>query len=146
MQSVVKTIIFIFGIFSSLNWYASLEKTFDLKFWIEDYILFDQIEVKSYNFYNEWAKNAYEDFIKKDEIIRQWIISKARNWDLPYYKLSKSVDAYKNFVYHTNEFFYYVRLSELWNDIKNDAEMEYAIEENYKKMRVYLTKLSHYSS
>lgn len=146
MQSIIKTIIFIFWIFSSLIWHASLEQTFDLKFWIEDYILFDQVEIKEYNFYSEGAKNAYDDFVYKDKFIREALIIKARSGDLPYYKLSMSVDAYKNFVYFTNEFFHYVRLSELWEDIKNDNEIQYAIEENYKKMRIYLTKLGHYSS
>ena len=63
-----------------------------------------------YSFRDVKLKRVYTDLVKYDSLTRTAIIDAYKEWSYDYYTTNGLVKNYSNFVYHTNQFFYYLNL------------------------------------
>ena len=135
MKKITKLIISFTIIISSLSttfaeeWY--IEKLLDLNYGIEEYEL-NLSEIKYIHFKNQNFNKIYNELKTADSVLKKWFMRKYRNWELEYYKINWIIKNYNNFVYHTNQFFLFLKLKEQRPYYKETTQ---AILTNYKEMR-----------
>ena len=126
--SIITFILVINNVFSSP---VSLEENLDLNHWVELLDLsFAQInDINLKDFQNQRRLSNLKD---TNQILKNLITMKYRNWDFNYYQMSGIVKNYTDFTYYSNKYFEYLKLKEqrpsLW-------EIDYAISKNYRNMR-----------
>ncbi len=111
------------------EWY--IEKLLDLNYWVEQKKL-DLSKIDYISFQSSKYNYIYEQIIISDSTLREWFMKKYRNWDFEYYQTNWIITNYNNFVYYTNQFFFYLKIKEQNN---NFVELDTAIINSYTNMR-----------
>ncbi len=136
MKKFTKAILFIFLIFSIENTYASndwiLEELLNINYWPVSYDLSLE-KLDNYNFKNKTLAKKYSDLVKIDDIIRQQVINKFQNDDYSYTTTNAIVRNYKDFIYYTNNFFYFLSVMDKNPSLKSDVEIQAWLLESYKE-------------
>lgn len=135
MKKIISFIITFSIFFSSLNitfaeeWF--IEKLLDINYWVEEYNLnLSNLNYVSYN--NSKYNNIYNELKTADSILRSEFMRKYRNWEYEYYQTNWIITNYNNFIYYTNKYLYYKKISESANDY---TELDTAIIRSYRNMR-----------
>ena len=134
MKKIINIIIAISLLLSSLSttfasqWY--LETLLDLNYWIEEHNL-ELAELDNIYFKNKLFNKVHNKLKKADKILKREIIQKYRNWEYEYYQVNWIVKNYKNFIYHANQFFYYLKIEE---QHPNYRDLDTAILRSYRNM------------
>jgi hypothetical protein len=135
VKKIISLIITFFIFFSSLNntfaneWF--IEKLLDINYWVEEYNL-NLINLNYINFNNPKYNNIYNELKNADSILRNEFMKKYRNWEYEYYQTNWIIINYNNFIYYTNKYLYYTKISESPNDY---TELNTAIIRSYRNMR-----------
>jgi len=143
MKNIIKSIIILSLIFSSLNLTKAEYK--------QDYIqnLFDfeaEEEIQSLNlwniefqsFKNEKYSNLQYGLKKSDDYIKTELIKKYRNNEFWYYQTRWIISNYNNFLYYSNSYLYYLKQKELY---PKDKFVDYNIKDSYISMKSSYTKV-----
>lgn len=115
MKKIITFIITLSVILSSLSttfaeeWY--IERLLDLNYWVEQYNL-DLSNIDYIYFNDDKYNRIYRELKTVDSILKKWFMKNYRNWKLEYYQISWIVTNYNNFIYHTNQFFFFLKLKE----------------------------------
>jgi len=145
MKNFIKMIIIISLILSSLSttfaekWY--LETLLDLNYWIEEHSL-ELAELNNISFNSKLYNRVYDNIKNIDKILRKEIIKNYRNWKYEYYQVNGIIKNYKNFIYHTNKFFYYIKIEEKY---PNYRDLDTAILRSYRNMKSSYRKVKNLS-
>lgn len=136
MKKFTKAILFIFLIFSIENTYASndwiLEELLNINYWPVSYDLSLE-KLDNYNFKNKTLAKKYSDLVIIDDIIRQQVINKFQNDDYSYTTTNAIVRNYKDFIYYTNNFFYFLSVIDKNPSLKSDIEIQAWLLDSYKE-------------
>lgn len=135
------TIFFVFSIENTLaneNWL--IEDLLNLNYWPMIYNLsLDNID--TYNFENKNLRKSYTSMVQYDTLIRDEIITQYQLWTYSYETTNGIIKNYKNFVYYTNQLFYFFNQVEKYPYLKNDFEIQDGILRNYKSAASYYKKV-----
>ena len=128
---VVSVITFILIINNVFSTQVSLEENLDLNHWVEILDLsFAQInDIRLKDLQNQRRLSNLKDI---NDILKNLITMKYRNWDFNYYQMSGIVKNYTDFTYHSNKYFEYLEIQEIKPYL---SEIDYAISKNYRSMR-----------
>jgi hypothetical protein len=141
MKKIISIIITLTLILSSLSttfaeeWY--IERLFDLNYNIEETNL-NLSKINYIHFNEEKYNRIYNEFKTVDSILKKWFIKNYREWNYEYYQINWIVTNYNNFIYHTNQFFFFIKLKEQNN---NYTENNTAIIRSYTNMRSSYNKV-----
>lgn len=141
MKKIITIIISTIFFFSSMTntfakeWY--IEKLLDLNYWLEEHNL-ELAKINEITFSNPEYNKIYNQLIISDRILKDEFIKKYRKWEYTYYQFNWIVSSYKNFIYNTNRFFYYLKIEEQNN---NYEEMDKAIKNSFLNMRSSFIKM-----
>ncbi len=94
-----------------------------------------------YSFRDVKLKRVYTDLVKYDSLTRTAVIDAYKEWSYDYYTTNGLVKNYSNFVYHTNQFFYYLSLIDKKKSLEKDYEIQDAVLSNYKSSQSYYKKV-----
>jgi len=142
MRSIITACIILSSIMfsSTLQSYAQewyLERLLEINTGIEVFDL-NSITVDPMQFSNPQIQFSYDEFVKLDRILKDEFIKQYRSWEISYYLMSDIVHNYKNFVYYTNQTYYYLLQREQGYIGK---QTDRAIKNGYSNMRVYYTRV-----
>lgn len=144
MKKVFFIIIWIFFIFSTQNTLAKenglIEDLLNLNYWPMVYDL-DGEHLNSYSFKNKKLKKVYSTMSQYDSLIRDEIIYQFQQWTYSYETTNGIIKNYKNFIYYTNQLFYFLNEIEKKPSLKNDFEIQDALLKNYKNSASYYKKV-----
>lgn len=144
MKKVFFIIISIFFIFSTQNTLAKenglIEDLLNLNYWPMVYDL-DGEHLNSYSFKNKKLKKVYSTMSQYDSLIRDEIIYQFQQWTYSYETTNGIIKNYKNFIYYTNQLFYFLNEIEKKPSLKNDFEIQDALLKNYKNSASYYKKV-----
>lgn len=98
-------------------------------------------ELETVNFSTKINKEKYNDLYAQDQKIRSIVIELYENGELSEYEVNGVIKNYKNFIYYTNEYFYYLRAQEKNSKLKKDAEVNDALLKNYKNSQASFKKV-----
>jgi len=143
MKNIIKSIIILSLIFSSLNLTKAEYK--------QDYVqnLFDfeaEEEIQSLNlwnveyqiFNNEKYSNLQYKLKIADDYIKTELIKKYRNGEFWYYQTRWIINNYNNFLYYSNTYLYYLKQKEI---NPKDKFIDYSIKDSYISMKSSYTKV-----
>ncbi len=148
MKKIILLIIAIFSLFSIEN--NALAKNISQNGFIGSLMNFDVGPVSyelslekldTYSFRDAQLKSIYTDLVKYDRLTRSAILSAYAEWSYDYYTTNGIVKNYSNFVYHTNNFFYYLSLIDKNKTLENNHEIQDAVLSNYKSSQSYYKKV-----
>jgi len=111
------------------EWY--LETLLDLNYWVEEHNI-EISELDYIYFNNDLYNQVYNEVQNIDRVLKNEFINKYRNWEYEYYQVNWIIQNYKNFIYHTNKFFFYLQIEENHSNYK---ELDTAILRSYRNMR-----------
>lgn len=141
MGKFVKIIIAFFIFISTSNivnaeeWY--IERLLQINSWVEAFDI-ELTSLDTYYFRDEALRNTYLEFVKVSSLLKKEIIKKYENSELEYYQTKWIITNYKNFIYYTNQIFYFLKLREDWYNWK---ELDTAVLETYQNIRTYYKRL-----
>lgn len=141
MKKIISIIITLTLILSSLSttfaeeWY--IERLFDLNYNIEETNL-NLSQINYIHFNEEKYNRIYNEFKTVDSILKKWFMKNYREWNYEYYQINWIITNYNNFIYHTNQFFFFIKLKEQNN---NYTENNTAIIRSYTNMRSSYNKV-----
>jgi len=141
MNKIIKTIITLSIILSSLSttfaeeWY--LEKLLDLNYWVEQYNL-NLSNINYIYFWDDKYNRIYNELKTVDSLLKNGFMKQYRNWDFEYYQINWIIINYNNFIYHTNQFLFFIKLKEQNN---NYVELDSAIINSSKNMKSSYNKV-----
>lgn len=148
MKKFILVIIAIFSLFSIEN--NVFANTYSQKWLIENLLNLEYgpltyeltlEQLDRYNFKDASLKRIYTDLVKYDSLTRTAIIDAHKEWMYDYYTTNGLVKNYSNFVYHTNEFFYYLNLIDKNKSLEKNYEVQEALLSNYKSSQSYYKKV-----
>ena len=117
------------------EWY--IEQLLDLNYGIEQYEL--DLRELDYIYFNDSKYNyVYNELKRVDSILKTEFMNKYRSWEYEYYQTNGIVTNYNNFIYHTNKFFFYLKMKE---SNPNYWEINTAILHNYRSMKSSYSKV-----
>ncbi|MDP2090329.1 MAG: hypothetical protein Q8K30_01915 [Candidatus Gracilibacteria bacterium] len=141
MKKIITIIISTIFFFSSMtNTFAKegyIEKLLDLNYGLEEHNL-ELAKINEITFSNPEYNKIYNQLIISDRILKDEFIKKYRKGEYTYYQFNGIVSSYKNFIYNTNRFFYYLKIEEQNN---NYEEMDKAIKNSFLNMRSSFIKM-----
>jgi len=120
---------------SAQEWY--LETLLEINTGIEVFDI-NTATIDPLQFSNPSVQFTYDEFISVDKLLKDEFIRQYRIWEISYYRMADIVTNYNNFVYYTNQTFYYLRQRELGYTGKHTDR---AIKNWYSNMRVYYTRV-----
>ena len=88
-------------------------------------------ELDNIHFKNNLFNKVHNQLKEADKILKKDIIRRYRNWEYEYYQVNWIVKNYKNFIYHANQFFYYLKIEE---QHPNYRDLDTAILRSYRNM------------
>lgn len=98
-------------------------------------------KLDTYSFKDTNLKRIYTDLVKYDSLTRRAILNAHQEGSYDYYTTNGIVKNYSNFVYHTNNFFYYLSLMDKNKTLENNHEIQDAVLSNYKSSQNYYKKV-----
>ncbi len=141
MKKITNLIIFFSLIFSSLSttfaeeWY--IEKVLNLNFAKQEYSI-NLEKIEYVNFSTSYNKRMYDNIKKANNTLKDSFIAKYKSWEYEYYQINGIIKNYSNFIYHTNNLFYFLKIRERGCDYK---ELDTAIIRSYTNMKSSFTKV-----
>lgn len=135
MKKTINIILWLSIIVSSIStsfaeeWY--IEKLLDLNYWVEEYKL-NLSNLDYIHFWEEKYNKIYNKLKNIDSILKNEFIKKYRNLEYEYYQTNWIISNYNDFIYHTNQFFYFLKIKEYNSNYK---EVDSAIIRSYTNMR-----------
>lgn len=145
-KSISVFIIFIFAILSNIivspvtywsNWI--IEDEFDLNFGPAE-IEISLWKIDNFSFKKSSNKSKYNNLKKYDTLIREQIMFLAREWVYDSYELNGIIMDYKNFIYYTNRYFYFLSILDKNPKLINDVWIQEWYLKSYKSMADYYKK------
>lgn len=135
MRNFSKVIVTIFLIFSIKNTFGYnqwiIEDILNSNYWPTSYNLsLETLDI--YSFKSTTLRYKYNQMVEIDSKVRDLIMQKFENDDYSYVKANAIVNNYKNFVYYTNQFFYYLSLMDKNPNLKYDSEIQTWFLDSYK--------------
>jgi hypothetical protein len=141
MKKIIRVIITFIILFSNLDttfaeeW--KIEKLLDLNYWIEEFKI-NLAELDNYYFKYDKYNNTYSELKYLNEVLKDGFIKKYRNGDYTYNQINWIITSHKNFIYHANKYFGFLKLQEKY---PNDMDMDDAIIKSNTSMRSSFKKL-----
>ena len=142
MKSLTKIIISIIFLFSIVNTTVAsqdyIEKAFNFDSWVEQLNL-QLSTLDKYSFKTQKLTTLYYQIKRADDYMNTSIIEKYNSWEFGYYQTNWIIKNYNTFIYHVNQFFYY-----MWEKEKNPAYIVWYDDEimkQYKSMKIYYAKV-----
>ena len=141
MKKIITFIITLSIILSSLSttfaeeWY--IERLLDLNYQVEEYSL-DLTEINYIHFNDDKYNKMYNELKTVNSLLKKWFITNYKNWEFDYYQISWIVKNYNDFIYHTNQFFFFIKLKEQRPYYK---ELDSAILNSSRNMRSSYSKV-----
>lgn len=138
MNKLTTIILTIFFVFSIKNTYASqsLEEILNLDIWPINYEL-NLETLNEYTFKSKSLDSKYQALKKIDSSLRKLIIQKYAKNEFSENKTNSLVKNYGNFIYYTNEFFYFLKQIDNNPSLKNNIEIQDWVLKSYKNMKNY---------
>jgi len=139
MKKIFNIILAIFLIFSIKNTFASsqnLEDVLNLDIWPANYTI-NLAKINNFSFKTKALSDKHEKVKNIDKTLKKIIIQKFNNWDFSENKTNSLIKNYSNFVYYVNDFFYYMKIIDNNESMKNNIEVQKWILDSYKNMKIY---------
>lgn len=144
MKKFYLIILSIFLFFSTLNANAKqedlIEQMLNLNFWSQVFEL-NLKQLNNYNFKDVRLKKLYNTLKSYDRSIRKSVIKAYQNDDYDYYTINWIIKNYTQFISYTNDFFYYISLTDKDKSLLNDTEIQNAILYTFKNSNEYYKKV-----
>ena len=135
MRNFSKVIVTIFFFFLINNTFGYnqwiIEDILNSNYWPTSYNLSLET-LDTYSFKSTTLRYKYNQMVEIDSKVRDLIMQKFENDDYSYVKANAIVNNYKNFVYYTNQFFYYLSLMDKNPNLKYDSEIQTWFLDSYK--------------
>jgi hypothetical protein len=119
---------------------SEVEETLDFIPGIAEFNL-ELEELDRVNFSTKTNKEKYNDFYAQDQKMRTLIIKLYEEWELTEYEVNGVIKNYKDFIYYTNQYFYYLKTQEKNPKLKKDDEVNDALLKNYKNSQSSFKKV-----
>lgn len=116
----------------------SVELNLDFPLWVETLGLEEAILEKR-NFKTSQNQKIYQTFVSQDTQMRKLILDLFEKWSLTQAQVNNIIHNYQNFIYYTNQYFYFLSLSE--GSLKNDLEVKDWVKNNLKNSKESFTKV-----
>ncbi|MDD2871238.1 MAG: hypothetical protein PHS49_04565 [Candidatus Gracilibacteria bacterium] len=89
-------------------------------------------------FYNADYSNKYNQLKNIDKVFKKEFIKKYKNGEYSYYQINGIISNYKNFIYYTNKYFYFLKIKK---QNQNYREIDQAISNSIINMKNYLNRV-----
>ena len=133
MKYIISLLLLFSSIFSvNAQDNSRITTVLNLNYGVESFDLENAI-LDPIDFQNQNIEKTYNEFKTLNTTLKSVLIEKYENNEINYYDMNDAVRSYKNFIYYTNNAFYYVSMQEKGF---REKHVENAIVESYSLMRL----------